>query len=165
MLPALPLGLAWDKTAFNTNGSISIVQTGNIYDLWKAANFTTAEQADPLISGPPADPDFDGKINALEYALAGLPKSPAEALASGRPSPTRAWIYFGIRFRRSKNTLDVTYSVETNSDLIAGVWTPVAPPFTGVIDNGDGTETVVWHVPVAGFAGAAYIRVKAVVGP
>jgi hypothetical protein len=38
--------------------------------------FTVAEQSNPSISGIAADPDHDGIVNAAEYALGLLPKTP-----------------------------------------------------------------------------------------
>ncbi|NJM37638.1 MAG: hypothetical protein HC845_07165 [Akkermansiaceae bacterium] len=46
------------------------------YDFWKAAIFTTAEAADPLISGPTADPDGDGVSNQNEFIYGTAPKVP-----------------------------------------------------------------------------------------
>jgi len=37
------------------------------YEEWKTSRFTLQEQADPLVSGPLADPDRDGQPNRLEY--------------------------------------------------------------------------------------------------
>ena len=52
------------------------------YDSWKALKFTTAEQADPEISGGAADADHDGVPNLAEYAHGLNPKG-ADA-GSGR---------------------------------------------------------------------------------
>jgi len=41
------------------------------FDAWRAARFTPGELADPLISGPAADPDGDGLTNLLEFFAGG----------------------------------------------------------------------------------------------
>ena len=46
------------------------------YDEWKAVHFTTAELADPGISGRFADPDGDGRNNLREFAEGTDPKTP-----------------------------------------------------------------------------------------
>lgn len=45
------------------------------FSAWSESQFTLAERADPLISGPDADPDADGLANVLEAALGLAPKS------------------------------------------------------------------------------------------
>ena len=42
---------------------------GDPFAAWQAANFTPAQLADPLVSGPAADPDKDGIANLAEYAF------------------------------------------------------------------------------------------------
>ncbi len=43
--------------------------TGGSYSFFENVYFTPAQQADPSVSGPTADPDHDGLSNAVEYAL------------------------------------------------------------------------------------------------
>lgn len=40
---------------------------------WRARIFNAAQLADPNVSGPQADPDFDGVVNLAEFALGGHP--------------------------------------------------------------------------------------------
>ncbi|MCX6873863.1 MAG: PA14 domain-containing protein [Verrucomicrobia bacterium] len=42
---------------------------GTPYSIWQAANFSPAQIADPLVSGPAADPEQDGITNLLEFAF------------------------------------------------------------------------------------------------
>ena len=44
---------------------------------WRWAVFSPAEQNDPAISGPLADPDRDGRVNITEYLFNSAPKIPA----------------------------------------------------------------------------------------
>lgn len=65
--------------------------TGAGYAAWRGARFTTVELADPVVAGDAADPDGDGRVNLLEYALGTEPRdatdgavnAPALALAAG----------------------------------------------------------------------------------
>ena len=50
-------------------------KTGTDFQEWKEANFTPSELADPLISGPTADPDSDGIANFFEFIFGFDPKS------------------------------------------------------------------------------------------
>ncbi len=58
------------KTAAVSNSPIPALT----YAAWVAANFTAAEQNNPLISGQNADPDNDRLTNLHEYAIASPPK-------------------------------------------------------------------------------------------
>jgi hypothetical protein len=49
------------------------------FTTWRATNFTPDELADASVSGPNADPDHDGIVNLLEFALGGLPKNGGSA--------------------------------------------------------------------------------------
>jgi hypothetical protein len=168
-LPVLPLGLGWDTTTFATDGRISIIQTGWSYALWLAANFTSAEQADPQISGETADVEGDGETNLMEYAMATPPKSATPLLSRSGPIVNVGGTdYFGIKFRRPKNILDVTYTVQTSTDLTAApAFSDVLTPLGPIIDNGDGTETVVWYdaTPTLPAPEQRYIRIKITKAP
>lgn len=52
---------------------------------WRSRIFSTAQQADPLVSGPQADPDGDDVVNLAEFALGGHPLMPGTA--AGRVIP------------------------------------------------------------------------------
>jgi hypothetical protein len=64
-------GTANSNTATVTVNSVVVPP----YDFWKAAIFTTVEAADPLISGPSADPDRDGVTNQDEFVFGTAPKN------------------------------------------------------------------------------------------
>jgi hypothetical protein len=46
------------------------------YAVWRVEQFTSPANADPLISGPDADPDHDGFTNAAEFAFGSDPENP-----------------------------------------------------------------------------------------
>jgi hypothetical protein len=80
---------------------------------WLRANFTTSEQANPLISGDAVNPDADALPNLLEYALGFSPKSP-----NANPfSPLVTNGSFQITFPQSKTATDVSLLVEWSADL------------------------------------------------
>ena len=107
-------------------------------ELWRQANFGTMDNTGDAADN--ADPDHDGLVNLVEYALGLDPNVPSQnplayayndghlVITYTRPHPTPA---------------DVQYVVEVTSDLASGVWNS-GPAYTSqaVMDNGDGTETV-----------------------
>lgn len=90
------------------------------YDQWKANHFNTAEQSDPTISGPEADPDRDGVTNLGEYGGGTLPR-----FANHRDAVTVFPLrideadetFVAIEFQRSLAAIDVDFAVEVSSDL------------------------------------------------
>jgi hypothetical protein len=101
------------------------------------AFLTAAELADRAIAGPAADPDGDDIPNVLEYAFhlsplipdaVAQPEIPTDDI-SDAPLP-------GIYFRRPRSATDLTYQVETSTDLIHWHYNGepgVDPPFTAQI--------------------------------
>lgn len=63
-----------------------------IYAVWRTQVFSLDEQGDPLVSGLGADPDKDGRTNAMEFALGSNPKiadPPPSFVAAGGPPGAR----------------------------------------------------------------------------
>lgn len=105
--------------------------------------FTAIEQADPLVSGPAADPDLDGISNLLEYAFARNPRQPSSVnLLTLLTLPVAGENYLGITYTRPKGATDFTFTVEVSTQL--NDWNTPAAPFVvvSVTDNNNGTETV-----------------------
>ena len=69
---------------------------------------------DPLVSGPAADPDHDGRSNLLEYALGGLPKTPD---TTGEPAIVRNGSNLEYTWQRDTAKTDITYHCESSGDL------------------------------------------------
>jgi hypothetical protein len=88
-------------------------------ETWRTTRFTTAQLANPAISGPTADPDGDDLPNLLEYALARDPLAPESEphvrITNIAPS-------LAIEFLRARS--DLTYTVEASSDL--ATWEVIA---------------------------------------
>ncbi len=102
-------------------------KTAQSYQGWRYAKFTEAERADPVISGPYADPDSDGRVNWVEYALGSDPKRKS----SGRPLFFE-WLvfgaarYVGLSYIRARNAVDLTFRLVCSDDLAEGVWSPAS---------------------------------------
>ena len=137
---------------------------GNIYATWANGTFTAPERLDPLISGPEVDNDSDGLNNLLEYALAGNPKIPS---ANRLPVATEITVgadrFQAITFTRPQNTLDLTYVVETSSDL--NDWAPDAIQVGNPVANPDGTETVTFRDTIPATSQRRFIHVNVSLQP
>jgi len=117
-----------DTNGNTAQGSVAINVTATV-DLWKQAKFTSAELANPAISGDDANPDGDALRNLLEYAMGTEPK-----LADTRGPPTLALAngIFNLSYTHFKAAADVSLTLEVSSNLTD--WTPVPP--SQAIDNG-----------------------------
>jgi alpha-L-rhamnosidase len=87
---------------------------------WLQTNFTTAELANPDISGDNADPDHDVIVNELEYAFGLNPKISSPGLLQPQLSADHTQFLLTFPAQRS----ELNYTVQTSADLHN--WTPVA---------------------------------------
>lgn len=117
---------------------------------WSESVFTEAELENPLISGPAADPDFDGISNLLEFAFNMDPKSGSDDRmlipstgTAGLPAvtvdapdePNSEPPVVKIEFLRRKNS-DLTYMPQFSSSLESGDWgAPQQQPTVVSIDD------------------------------
>jgi hypothetical protein len=98
------------------------------YAEWRMRCFR--RDASPAQTSPDADPDGDGIPNAMEYAL---DLSPLRADNAGLPQglltvgPVLSADYHGIKFRRRAGTSDLTYFVQTSTNLTNWVGSIAAP--------------------------------------
>ena len=85
---------------------------------WRVRNFG-AQSGDDLVSGPLADPDADGKNNALEYAIqsSAFTSDLAPLTLALSPSPM-------LTFHRYAAASDATFYIEGSPDLLS--WQPLA---------------------------------------
>ncbi len=90
------------------------------FEDWKQTVFTSAEQLTPEISASFADPDSDGRVNLLEYALGTNPKmyDANEGYAVSRDSQGR----LVFEFRQPLYMSDVVLIPQITSNL-GTVWT------------------------------------------
>ena len=131
-------GTVGNITAWPTNDLFPVTLS---YDAWRAQHFTTAELADPSISGDQANPDGDESVNLLEYATGTNPRG-----FSNHQPPTGSFVtvdgqrYFALTFRRLILGYELNYLVEASNDLVA--WSAVTGPVGTPQLNSDGTQTV-----------------------
>lgn len=104
------------------------------YEAWKAANFTSAELLDPTISGDNADPDGDGRVNILEYALGSNPHV-SDAKSVNEPMGTVIDGKLTIAYTRNVAAEDLIYFVEVSSDL--ATWTYGSSSVAFVAETGN----------------------------
>lgn len=110
-----------------------------------------------------ADPDGDGVKNLLEFALGGNPNAynfdllPTELTVEDGGSR-----YLELRFTRPQGLSEITYTVQTSTDL--NTWpadNTGVNPSPIITDNGNGTETLIYRRSQAISGNArAYMRLK-----
>jgi len=90
-----------------------------IFAEWKEAQFTAEQQADPLFSGPDADPDGDGISNLGEYVHGGSPNqvdaNPVEILLSRDAQDQIGGVT--VTFVWTRGMTDVGYELQISTDL------------------------------------------------
>lgn len=112
---------------------------------------------DPSDTDDLDDPDQDGIVNLLEYAMGSPPDEatpPLQPLVAATPDHIR------LRYRRNPLALDLTYEIEISSDL-KGIssWEKVTPSTTSVTRDGD-METVDVSIPVGSGQSRCFARLK-----
>ena len=164
-LPPLPDDRKW-VTAYDPDGisglSVS-VDPIPAFTQWQTAQFGVHAD-NPAIAGESADPDHDGIVNLMEYALnldpniplanggapghAGLP-----AIDAGAPEN------FAMIYRRNLAATDVTYTVEESNDLgKTDPWSQAS--VTETILSDDGQTRVIRAAVPAGAAPRKFLRLK-----
>jgi hypothetical protein len=84
---------------------------------WQSSTFTTAQLADPTISGATAEPANDGIPNLLKYALGLNPFAEGNAsLPVGSVVTTGSGNYLSITFPEVISATDITYTVQVSTD-------------------------------------------------
>ncbi len=104
--------------------SATVTVVDKPYDAWRFAAFDAAQLTDEAVSGDEADPDADGLVNLLEYALGGAPLdaadgpgiAPALGLADGVETGER---HLTLSYTQPAGRDDLAYVVEWSADLTA----------------------------------------------
>ena len=132
------------------------------YDGWAADNFTAAELANPAISDCDGDVNGDGVANIYAYAFGYDPHiTPAgDLLPQGAMVADSGSSYLAINFRQRILAPDLTYEIESSTDL--STWSVIPGQQIGeAVDNGDGTQTVQFRTTVPTSAGdRMFMRVR-----
>lgn len=102
---------------------------------------------DPAVIGPAADPDGDGMVNAVEYALGLDPhRADRDRLPRPRLVETPAGRRLRLEFEHPLATSDVTFHAEqADAPAVADSWQPLSGP--QVMETGGDRERLVFEVP------------------
>jgi hypothetical protein len=138
------------------------------YSQWLGSHFSLAEIADPLISGPTADPDRDGFSNAFEQTFGLNPRVPggsdalpAIAFDTFASNGTSA-LHAVLSYRFIPSAEDVILTPLISSTLANWSGSPADPVWIETVDHGDGTATARYRsaLPVSS-AQDLFFRVQA----
>lgn len=110
------------------------------YDDWARAFFSAAQQADPAISGPAADPDADGFENIREFVHDTNPRV-RNVPASDRLALTEVMLegesHLGLTWQQHKKRAPhVQVTVEASDTLLDGSWQALAASLEVLSEQG-----------------------------
>ena len=118
------------------------------WEQWVSTNWPPATPR--AIAGPAADPEGDGIVNVMEYALGLNPNAPS---LSGLPTAsivTEEPNQFGaLTFTRVKSATDLVYLPSGRGALNGGVWDPLTNNVSVVDQGATETVTVRDHQPLS----------------
>lgn len=115
------VGASMDLGAFEGPGAgagHSAPTNSATYGEWRAVSFTEAERGDDSVSGPLADPEASGVVNFQRYAFNLPVHGPVRAPASIGTVVDSGQTYLTLTFSRRAIASDLSYIVETSSDLV-----------------------------------------------
>ena len=145
--PGRAVAANWTASA-GSGGSPGAAEPSIDLASWKESVFTAAELANPAISGNLGDLDFDGMTTLLEYAFVGDPKVfDPDKLPSLVVVSEGGNDYTGLAFRRRVGAGDLTYDVQSSSNLVDWV-VEGGVVLLSSVDNGDGSVTATVRLPV-----------------
>jgi hypothetical protein len=132
---------------------VKVTLRANLYGTWTRDHFTSAELADPSISGPDATPANDGLTNLLKYALGLPPKTPSTTGITIAPEDG-TWF---LNYQRPASRADLAYLPEASTRLDTASWSG-----SGVTHERVGTgDPESWRAGFPGFAGERlFLRLK-----
>lgn len=143
--------------ATNTEGSamssVAMLTVHASFAGWRAERFSGRELIDPGVSGLDADPDGDGHVNLLEYALGLDPKSPSQTNLPEMSATSVDWVY---TYLRPEDRADLVYEVEVSSDLVN--WSTIGVTHER-LSSVNGMETWRAHYPLTS-ATVVFFRLK-----
>lgn len=132
------------------------------FDLWRATNFTTAELANPTISGESAAPAGDGVANLLKYYF-GLPAktvAPPDRLPQGGLRSWNGGLHLAMSYDHDKAVADVMCVPEVSPDLLnwysGPAYTTNGPPE----DRSNLEHLTAYDLTLAGSAAQRFMRLR-----
>lgn len=127
------------------------------YSNWLEDYFTVGEIGDGLMTGYFDDPDGDKILNIWEYAYF---LNPRVFNTSGTPTGGVSNAYLQLMYRQNKAAFDLTFEVESTTNLVTGSWTTNAVSEILRTDMGDWWDVTAQHdVPVTN-APSRFMRLK-----
>lgn len=111
-----------------SNVATVTISANNTFDDWRNSVFNSTQLANPLISGPDADPDGDGFSNMKEYVFGTAPLTRESSPLSLNVGSTTSSLSFTARAATGAGYAGRTrhYALEKVSNLAAGPWTSPA---------------------------------------
>jgi len=125
------------------------------WSIWQEFQFTEAELGDALFSGEYADPDNDGILNLMEYAMGLPPKVNSQA---NLPTMTRSNNVITMLYRKNVDAPDVALDVQVSTTLTQWTTTEV---FQSVIGTANGIQTVQATYNVPASTPSIFMRIRA----
>lgn len=133
------------------------------YAAWVQARFSRAQQVNPAISGPTADPEGDGFNNLSEFAFA------TDPFAADTPAIWFVWSshagseYPALRFRRPVPNGGLVYELLASNDLLN--WAVVSTAAAETFPQGGGVEEAVFRDVQPRTAPQRYLRLRVTLLP
>jgi hypothetical protein len=149
----------------STQGSPGTADTthATAYHGWDNFHFTALERDNPLVSGPSADPDGDGRTNADEYAFGTDPRK------LDLPKVEFIWSQDGgvrrpaLKIRRPAGALDAGYELMAGPS--PGNLTVVATAAASSSPLTDGKEEAIFRDTSDASAPSRFLRIRCSVSP
>ena len=128
---------AFDDQGSSFLGEAVRIEAVSPFEFWRRQYFAAPQLANPLLSGPRADPDLDGMPNLLEYASGSSPLEHEPNLPHTAMVETPEGAFPSITYKVSSYAaVDVAPELSTG---LSGPWTGGADHFeTEVLLTGDG---------------------------
>jgi hypothetical protein len=130
------------------------------YRGWDNFHFTEAERGDDLISGPYRDPDGDGRLNWVEYALGSDPWARDAEPVGFTWAEVVGERHAALRFKRPAHALDVNYELLATGDLANELWGVVGDTVLETAPLSDNRESVTLREASAATATARFYRLR-----